>query len=69
VRVLAGLHLVVLEQVDDLRVVRRGDHRVEHPLDVLLHRDRLVDVLHELVVERAHATPFHRPRPESLSCR
>jgi hypothetical protein len=34
--------LVVLERVEDRRVVGRGDHPVEHAQDVLFHRMRLV---------------------------
>src|SRR5436305_1445087 len=53
-RVPLRLDLVVLELPDDVRVVRRRDHPVEHPQDVLLHRMRLVDVLDQLLVHGRH---------------
>ena len=55
------LRLVMLERIQDLRVVRRGDHPVEHAEDVLLHRMRLVDVLYELLLEcLSHVQPPQR---------
>jgi hypothetical protein len=43
------LELVEPEVLLECLVLRRPRHRVEHPKHVLLHRDRLVDVLDELV--------------------
>jgi len=43
--VLLGLELVPAEVGLDLLVVGRPDHRLEHPQDVLFHRQGLVDVL------------------------
>jgi hypothetical protein len=51
-RVPLRLDLVVLQLLQDLRVVGRGDHPVEHAKHVLLHRMRLVEVLDQLVVDR-----------------
>ena len=55
----------MLEGVEDLRIIRRGDHPVEHPQDVLLHRVRLVDVLDQLLLELSHCVqPPHRELTE-----
>ena len=48
------LHLVVLQRVQDLRVVGRGDHPIEHAQDVLLHRMRFVYVLEQLRFQLVH---------------
>ena len=63
-RVLDGLGAMVLEQVDEIRVVDRRDHPVEHPLDAVLHGDRLVQVLHELLLDRGHAAVLDSRQPE-----
>ena len=44
----------MLELLPYLRVVRRLDHVVEEPEDILLHRVRLTDVLDELVLQFRH---------------
>ena len=59
-RVALGLDLVVLELLQDVGIVRRRDHPVEHPQHVLLHRVRLVDVLDQLLVDRAHDASLDR---------
>jgi hypothetical protein len=46
-----GLLLVVLEHLGELGVVGGGDHRVEHPGDVLLHGVGVLDVVDQLLVE------------------
>src|SRR3954470_11829263 len=58
-RVLLGLELVVPQLGADLLVLGGRDHPVEHPQDVLLHGERLVDVLDQLVLElfRCHQPP------------
>src|SRR4051812_36225745 len=56
VGVLLGLELVLAEIGLDLLVVGRLDHPVEHAQDVLLHRERLVDVLGQLRVQIRHRT-------------
>ena len=53
-RVTLGLDLVVLQLLQDRRIVRRGDHPVEHAQDVLLHRMRLVDVFDQLLFQLSH---------------
>ena len=59
------LQLVMLEGVEDLRIIRRGDHPVEHAQDVLLHRVRLVDVLDQLLLQLSHRVqPPHRELTE-----
>ena len=68
-RVALRLHLVMLERVEDLGIVRRRDHPVEHPHDVLLHRVRLVDVLDQLLFQLAHRIqPPHAELSELASC-
>src|SRR5262249_60115315 len=48
------LPLVVLERVEDLRVVGRRDHPVEQAEDALLYRVRFVDVLDQLRRQLIH---------------
>jgi hypothetical protein len=55
VGVALGLHAVMLELLEDLRVVGGRDHAVEHAQHVLLHRVRVVDVADELFLDGCHA--------------
>ena len=56
------LHLVVLQRVEYLGIVGRGDHPVEHAENVLLHRIRLVDVLDQLRFQLTHVVQPPHPK-------
>jgi hypothetical protein len=55
VGVLLRLQLVVLERIEDPRVVRRRNHLVQHAQHVLLERMRLVDVFDQLLLQLRHS--------------
>ncbi len=57
VLVLVRLELVVLEPVDDFRIVGGLDQTVEQAEDRLLERVCFVDVLHQLRVDIGHDPP------------
>src|SRR3954452_561737 len=48
------LHLVMLERVEDLWIVRGRDHAVKHAQHVLFHRMCFVDVLDQLFLQLSH---------------
>jgi hypothetical protein len=60
VRMALGLDLVVLELLEDVGIVGRRDHPLEHAEHVLLHRVGLVDVLDQLLVDRAQVASSDR---------
>jgi hypothetical protein len=60
-----GVELVLPEPVLQVDVVHRVDDRVEHAEDALLHRERLLEMLDQLVFELHHNLLFHGPQDEA----